>query len=270
MFLIIKYVVIIYMKSSVKPFDKQVSTTDNLVPTPHFMMLLVGSKGSGKSNLCIHLLLNEYKQVFNKIYFISPTYELDDKTLLLQNSNLLKKNIGLMNAINNDLKKQSFLHYRMLTPDDLESNVYFNITINEEMINNIVTNQKQTIRKYSKGNCDKILILIDDAVCNKYLKTSHFINFILLSRHYNISVIINTQAYYLVAKSLRLNTDCLILFSNPNDTELKDIFNEWNCNMSAKNALALYREVVKTPYNFVQINKLNPTKKYIKNLNQFL
>lgn len=258
------------MKSSVKPFDKQTSNQDNLVPVPNFLMLLVGSKSAGKSTLCIHLLLNEYKQVFNKIYFISPTYELDDKTLLLQNSNLLKKNIGLMNAINKDLSKRSFLNYKLLTADDLESNIYFNISINEEMIDNIVANQKQTIRKYGKEYTDKILLLIDDAVCNRYLKSSHFINFILLSRHYNISVIINTQAYYLVAKSLRLNTDCLILFSNPNDTELKDIFNEWNCNRSAKEALSLYRDIVKIPYNFVQINKLNPTRKYIKNLNEFL
>lgn len=258
------------MKSSVKAFDKQISSSDNLVPRPNFMMLLVGGKGSGKSTLSIHLLLNEYKQVFNKIYFISPTYELDDKTLLLQNSNLLKKNIPLMNAINKDLGKRSFLNYRMLTADDLESDIYFNTTIDQNMIDSIISQQKQTIRKYSKEYTDKILILIDDAICARYLKTSHFINFILLSRHYNISVIINTQAYYLVAKSLRLNTDCLILFSNPNDTELKDIFNEWNCNRSAKEALSLYRDIVKIPYNFVQINKLNPKNKYIKNLNQFL
>jgi len=49
------------------------------LPQHPFSMLIVAPKGSGKTNLIVHLLLKQYKGYFHRVVVCSPTLENDPK-----------------------------------------------------------------------------------------------------------------------------------------------------------------------------------------------
>ena len=63
--------------------DAAVPKTHPLVPQPPFMWNVVGPTGSGKTTMVVHLLLGPYRHLFDKIYYIVPTFKTDKNWRLI-------------------------------------------------------------------------------------------------------------------------------------------------------------------------------------------
>lgn len=78
----------------------------------------------------------------------------------------------------------------------------------------------------AKFYADRILVILDDqaGLYRGGVNGNWQINFVIKHRHYNTSLIIVTQAYKAIPKSIRTNCNALICFEIPNKAELKVIY----------------------------------------------
>jgi hypothetical protein len=267
----------------VKPLDSQFSDKQKptILPKIPFSSYIVASKKSGKTTLLLNLLLEpEYlKGKFNKIFWISPTGALDDKTQILKETEgLLKPNKKLIKAMKKKLEEKEImsddlmLEYQELKerPDRLTDSDYLE-ELDIDYLEEILNNQKKIISTFSKDVADDVLLVLDDSIESKIIKHRRFKNFLFKSRHYKISVFFISQSYFSLPKALRLNNSQVILFETGNRKELQEIYSENNNGLSWKEFYEAYRSAVDVPFNFLNINYDN-TKKFrlLDGLDEFL
>ena len=246
----------------VVPIDNQKKYISTLLPRHPFSMSIIGSKSAGKSNLMINLLTNKeglYKQ-FNRIILISPTASMDEKINNLLLNPIIQPNYKLDKEIEKKAIKKKIMEDNEM--QHIKSNEYINTfdILNEltpDFLNDLMTHQKNVINEFGKKTSDKVLLILDDSIQNKFLHSRQFINFVLLSRHVNISLILISQAYFLINKSIRLNCSCLVLFEIANKKEIDSIFEENNIGVNKEEFIHIYNQIMKKPFNFLTINHQN-------------
>jgi hypothetical protein len=84
------------------------------------------------------------------------------------------------------------------------------------------------------------------------------INFVIKHRHSSASVIIVTQAYKAIPKTIRTNCNALVLFEIPNLSELKVIYEENPEGMHEDEWMRVYKYATDEPYSFLYINNKFP------------
>lgn len=90
-------------------------------------------------------------------------------------------------------------------------------------------------------------------------------------RHYSSSLIVVTQAYKAIPKTIRNNMSCLILFECPNDKEIESIYEEWTERMGRDEWQNVYDYATQDPYAFLYINTKFPRgQRVFKNFDQML
>lgn len=155
-----------------------------ILPEHPFRMYIVGASGSGKTNFMINLLTNKhmYQNYFDTILVISPTARRLDASyskLKLTDEHYFHPNIEVLQAI-----------------QDI---------------------QEEHVEKKGKNKSPKILLIIDDIVSYKrFLNSSELLRFAVMSRHWNVSMMIMSQAYHRIPKSIRLQMTCIIYFKGSN------------------------------------------------------
>jgi hypothetical protein len=112
----------------------------------------------------------------------------------------------------------------------------------------------------AKFYADRILVILDDqaGLYRGGVNGNWQINFVIKHRHYNTSLIIVTQAYKAIPKSIRTNCNALICFEIPNKSELKVIYEEWPENMDEDEWMRVYKEATDRPYSFLYLNNHFP------------
>jgi hypothetical protein len=253
----------------IKPLDKQ--SADNSkphnLPRHPFSMLNIGQKSSGKTTLISNLLSKPefFKGKFNRIIFISPTASSDTKSkeYLMTIPNIISKNTALLKLSKRDRDKDKLTapapnsdprkSGTTLTEDD------FHEVIDEAFLADLITHQKSVIQKYGKALSDKILVILDDSISTRIMKSLAMSAFVFNSRHINCSIIFSSQHFKALQKSIRDNTSFLVLFEVNNRETLKDIYAEADGDLpDFKSWFEVYRQIVETrPYNFMAINFQN-------------
>jgi Cdc6-like AAA superfamily ATPase len=209
---------------------------------PFFNGLLVGSRGSGKSFLCLKLLEN-LKSYYSKFYVISPTRLTDRKVkIFFENLEEIKKieyfdelNEDNLEFILHDLKEdvQLFKKYlkvkyvidiikkgglKKLSDDDL-AEIMDMLIFDED--NNIILDDLDTILdgfpNYIKNDYPPMsIIVIDDCYGCKLLSksqgTNSFTQYWIKHRHYFCSNMIMVQSISGVPRSIRSNTTLFCCF----------------------------------------------------------
>jgi hypothetical protein len=263
-------------KFEITPLDKQKHTNISTVPQHPFTCYITGAKCSGKSTLILNLLLKEefLNGKFNKVYFVSKTCKLDAKLNVLKEKDITIPNYKLIKLLRSLKKKKQIMSSIDDIPEDLTRNMDeddFIEDITPEFLEQIIQEQKYIIKNFGKQFADRILIVLDDSISDKTLNTSFFKNMVFNSRHLNISMIIVSQSYYCLQKSVRNNNSHLILYETGNISELKDIYSENAGKHSFNTFLKMYRECVDEPFGFIVINYQNPMKYRFQNqFKQFL
>jgi Cdc6-like AAA superfamily ATPase len=191
------------------------------LPQPAFTLLMVAPTCSGKSVLLTNMLKNVmygYHNVFEQIYYISPTVMLDDTLKAIAKDDEIVK-----------------IH----EPEELE--------MMDLILSDIVKEQK----KKDEDERKPLLVVLDD--CIEYFSNHSVLNNLpSLSRHYQISFIVLSQAYSALGSRFRKNTTHLIVFKLYNKKDLKAIEDEIGSNY--EDFIEHYNIATKEKYNFLYLN----------------
>ena len=219
---------------TVLPVKKTNKKTSYNIPypmmQPAFTLLVVAPTASGKSNMLCNLLKNVlfgYHNVFEEIYYISPTVMLDD-------------------TLKSVAKDEQII--KIHDVDELE--------LIDHVLSDLVKEQK----KKDEDDRKPLLVVLDD--CLEYFSNHSVLNNLpALSRHYKISFIILTQVYSAFPSRARKNCSHIIIFKLYNKKDLKSIDDEVGSNY--EHFLEHYNEATKEKYSFLYLN--NTTKDVFKN-----
>ena len=147
-----------------------------LYPDPPFNMLISGITGCGKTHFVLDLLENEFRQKFDYIIIICPTFR-----------------------YNKTYNRESILADDDIIPLEINEKL-------DECLNKII--------EVYKDKSEKALIIIDDCA-NLYdakLKATALTKLTFHGRHFNISTWVITQKYNAIVKDFRENIKILVLF----------------------------------------------------------
>ncbi len=266
-----------------KNAHKHPDVPHEILPNHEFAMLIVAPKGSGKTNFICNLILNHYKGYFNDIWICSPTVNNDEKWDVVKGTpGVLAQNKALENILTHRKKKKEKLPKVVIKkaadePDKekfdgkMDDDDFFSSM--DEVIHR-VADQHQIIEKLrhqfdqgpkAKFVADRILVVLDDQAGMFPSGTGNnpMMNFVIKHRHTSTSLIIVTQAYKAIPKTIRTNCNALILFEIPNLSELKSIYEENPEGLNEDEWLKVYRYATNQDYSFMYMNNKFPKGKRI-------
>lgn len=264
--------------------DSHPEPVNEVLPKHEFTLGIIAPKGAGKTTLIANLLYF-YKGYFNQIYVFSPTVLSDEKWDWLKNQKLLVENKPLKKWVAQEKKRREGAFKDKIVQDPPigdefdglntneiedfdgripESNFYHSYTHAD--LQAILVKQKAVIDALKKHNkqkylADRILFIFDDLVGSSLFSMSQdncFKGFNTRHRHYSASVIMVSQAYKEIPKTIRTNWTCLILFEIANDREVRVIYEENQMALKEDQWLALYRHATAPDYCFFYLNSVRP------------
>lgn len=202
--------------------EKVKNIHENLLKPP-FLLVINGSVKTGKSNMIMNFLYNKsfYKDVFDDVYFISPTIH-NDKTLTV---------------LNND--------------DDIHK-ISENLDKLDTILETIVQHIDKKAERDSKGKIkENTLIVLDDML--GYIKPNSYASYLCTRyRHYGISLICTSQSFKKIPNVIRENASGYLLFKAKNKKEYKKITEEMDG--LHDNFEEYFKLATKDPYNFLFVN----------------
>jgi len=90
-------------------------------------------------------------------------------------------------------------------------------------------------------------------------------------RHYSASVIMVSQGYKEIPKTVRSNWTALILFEIANDKEVSVIYEEATMGFEREIWYEMYKHAILEPYGFMYMNSKQPKKfRIMKNFDKYL
>lgn len=270
---------------------------NDILPRHEFTMGLIAPKGAGKTTLLLNLILF-YKKYFHQIIIFSPTIKNDEKWDYITDKRLLLDNAPLRKVyeIINEKKKtkttiigerpMSLMQDIHATPEPVKTSFTGKIpeecfiTEYDQATLMDIVHKQQTIVEfldehgYTKHTADRILIIFDDLVGSnlfsnrrndpfKKLNTNH--------RHSSVSILMVSQAYREIPKTVRTNFTCLILFKIFNEKEKEAIHEEYPMDVQKDQWEQVYDYCTKEPHGFLYFNIKKPHgKRIMKSFDQVL
>ena len=182
------------------------------------------------------MILNIYRDVFERIYIFSPSIDVDSTWLPVK-----KYQENNMKVIEKEKEKLYFSHYN---PDDLE---------------NIIETQHRVIKLLKKQGRKKlfsILIVVDDHADDpSFTRQSKLLHALFTrGRHNSISTIVSTQKFAAIHPIIRVNASALIVYRLRNAKELQAFIEEVSGAIDKKKLYEIYRLATKDEYSFLYVN----------------
>jgi hypothetical protein len=268
----------------------------DVLPNHEFSMGLIAPKGAGKTTLICNLL-NFYKGYFHSIIVFSPTVANDEKWDWVKKQPLLAENKKLKKWLQDKKEKKQTNpiiaapnahagEFNWLdendTPDKFDGQIpenCFYTEYDEEDLKTILSQQQKMI-EYLKDHgktkhlANRILFLFDDLVGSSLFSGARKNAFKMLNtnhRHFSSSLIMVSQAFKEIPKTVRTNFSCLILFEIFSDGELEAIYNEFPMGLKRPEWDEMYQHCIAGDHNFLYYNMQKPKKlRLMKNLTEVL
>lgn len=252
-----------------------------VLPYHEFTMGIIAPKGSGKTTLICNIL-HQYKNYFHKIIVFSPTVKNDDKWDWVKEQKLLAKNEALYKWLkkkneqdvfskSSEIVERAKQEYAENIEKFCPNHHNFDATLPEECfihdydsstLVDILSQQKELI-DYLKDNgqskylADRMLLIFDDLVGSSLFSSARKNPFKVLNtthRHYSASIMMVTQAYMEIPKTIRTNYSCMIVFEIFSDKELAAIMEEYPMGLKPPQWLEVYNYCVGKDYGFLYYN----------------
>jgi hypothetical protein len=158
-----------------QPFGAQLG----IVPELSFRLILSGPSNSGKTNAARWVIDRYYKDTFDRTILMSPTAKIDPVWKDLKG-----------------LKKKDRLTKLSLRP-----------------LKRLLREQETKVKSKGKDRAPKILVIFDDTIANhKFINSPEFLQCFIRGRHFNVSIIVMTQSYVKLPRSVRLQGTHVMFF----------------------------------------------------------
>lgn len=216
---------------------------NDLLPKPPFYGCIIGATGTGKSSIIWTFVKKLYKNYFDHIIIYNGVKDANKAWSKLEND---KVKVDVLN----DFDRQEFSNFL----DELEELQLKRQKKDKPLENVLVVFDDMITFGISKRNSIGIL---DRAVQNR--------------RHFNLSILQNSQVYHQLNKSHRcLNTDFLIITS-VNVKDAQSIAEEHSNGVNPDKVIDLINYVNKERFNFFMIDyRQDLENRFRKNLDVFL
>ena len=233
-----------------KEYSSKQSKYGYMAPLPA-RILLNAPSGTGKTVALTNLIMDIYKDCFEKIYIFSPTVFIDDTWTIVK----------------------KYIENEMDIKHSDEDPIYFD-NFEERDLKNIIDTQEGII-KYMKEKEYKhlynICIIIDDWADNERVvrKNKELIKLFTKGKHWYISTFITSQSYTQISPVVRKNATQLFIFRLRNHKDLEAILDELSGLYDKKTLDKIYRIATDDKHGFLYVDLMqsDKTKMFFKNLN---
>jgi hypothetical protein len=214
---------------------------DTGLPQHEFTLGIIAPKGSGKTTTIVNLF-RIYKGYYNKILVFSPTVKSDEKWDWVKKQKLTVPNLPLKAFIKKQVEKnkkvKGIVERAVGNASDLQKIVDkieehtpeigeedFYDDYDDNVFQELMKEQDDMI-KYLKDHdqpkylADRILVIFDDLVGSDLFKSKFFKGFNTRHRHYSASVIMVTQSYKEIHKTIRTQWSGLLAYEIGNEQEV--------------------------------------------------
>jgi hypothetical protein len=218
--------------------------------------LVVGSSGSGKGVLLQSLVLDVFRDVFERVIVVSKTVRTDTNWE------------PVLRYIRKDLK----------VPEEEEC---FYEEFDPEVINGIIEQQKRII-DYEKAHGFKklhqICIIVDDFAGDEGVmrgkRGEALKNLYLTGRHYGINLIVSVQKWRLASTVMRTQATSVFYFAARSMADLDGFLEESSALVPGgkKTLMEIYKIATAEPHSFLTVDLLtkDPNKIFMKRFESYL
>ena len=214
----------------------------DIVPNLPMIGMLVGPSGSGKTVPLSNMVLGIYKGCFSRIYFWSPSIEVDQTWKPVKD------------YIRDHIKPNGRETYYFGSYDPSEL---------EQVIKKSTTKSYRLPKKNNINIYIKCLIVIDDfADDTNFTRKSQLLRQLYIrGRHYMVSAIAPTQVYKQMSPIVRKKMTHLFIYRLRNYNDLESIVEELSAICDKKTLLHIYHEAVSEEYGFLYVNLMSKEKR---------
>ena len=204
--------------------------------------ILLGPSGVGKTILIQSMILDIYRDCFDRIYLMSPSIKVGSVWIPVKQ--YFENNMKVQHT---DKEPIYFDHY---DPDALTDII--------ETQHKITKHMKDT----GKKKLFQILIVIDDFADDPtFTRQSKILHGLFTrGRHNCISTLVSTQAYRSLHPIIRLNAVELFIFRLRNFKDIEAVIEETSALVDKNTLMDMYKMATSEPYSFLYI-KLSAKKK---------
>jgi hypothetical protein len=208
-----------------------------------FMYAIIGSRGSGKSNLLMNLLTRD--DLMHKQYLPSKTK---------QYMFFFSPSVGVDQGLEN--LKCSYKY-----------NCY-----DEQIVDKIIKAQKEIIENHGKRKTPRLLFVFDDCISEGAYNSNSWLEKLgYVGRHLKISCIFTSQRYKALPRGLRLNCTHFSIFPLNNTSEFDQIVEEHSNKHNRNQFIKLFKYATHAPYQFLTIDYNAPKeKRFRRNLDEVI
>lgn len=231
------------------------------LPTLPFRGIFQGGSGQGKTNSIVNFVkFYTDNKLFDRIYVICPTRDLKLMSLVASKEDFyLSPTFDTVDVIIGRIKDDVRSYKRYLKDkefyDSIRHKTEDELTM-EEMSRIDRMEEFPPIAPFG-GRFPQSLLIVDDSIGSALFSPSRrnpFVNFYIRSRHQGCSVILSTQHWSGLNRSLRGNATFFVIFKMNDKKQLYDIFLEITSFMDFDTFLRVFHEATKDKYHFLFVD----------------
>ena len=225
---------------SIKQFETKQSKYDQVQKLP-VRGVLLGPSGAGKSVLLQNMILDIYRDCFERVYIFSPSINVDHTWLPVK----------------------SYLDNKISLSED-EPSLYYD-TYDPESLQAIIDTQRKIVEHQKNKKSNKlfsILIIVDDFADDpSFSRNSKLLHSLYVrGRHSQISTLVSTQKFAALSPLIRVNACSLYVFRLRNYQDLNTFLDEVSAIVDRKTLLQMYKSATDLDFGFLFV-KLNSRSK---------
>lgn len=241
---------------------------------------LIAPKGAGKTTVICNLL-GFYRNYFHTILVFSPTIDSDEKWDWVKSQKLLKENVELDMFIK-ESQPNSISSGIVARKKEFDARIpeeHFFLEYNEERFVQIMEEQKEMIsmlkrKGKTKYLANRILAIFDDLVGSALFsgtRNSYFKGINTRHRHFSASLLMVSQGYKEIPKTVRTNWSVLIVFEIGNEKEVLVIYEEFAMGYKHEDWMEIYKYATEGDHDFLYINFQRPKQlRMMKNFTEII
>ncbi len=237
---------------SIKEFQTKQSKYDQVQKLP-VRGILLGPSGAGKGVLLQNMILDIYRDCFERVYIFSPSINVDHTWLPVK----------------------SYLDNKINLSED-EPGLYYD-TYDPESLQAIIDTQRKIVEHQKTKKSNKlfsILIIVDDfADSVEFSRSSKLLHSLYVrGRHSCISTLVSTQKFAALSPLIRVNACSLYVFRLRNYQDLAMFLEEVSAIVDKKTLLQMYRKATDEDFGFlfVKLNSRDKKKMFMINYNSYM